>query len=192
MNDLASRKQTEFLERTEEIVRWVKCNLGYRGSKQTGDFQGLVMERLYRRDTYRAAFEEDPTRLRPMIRRVTRNVIIDEIRARRAQKRVPAHLQEPIEGEHEPVDVSAKVPERVAEWNQRENLLREELARIASNESGSLRQPEKMVYAFEQAFFHGESRRAIACQLNEPKSTVDHWIHVLVLQLARRMAEREG
>lgn len=192
MTELASSKQTDFLRRTEEIVRWVKANLNYRGSKQTGDFQGLVLERFFRRDTYRAAFEQDPAQLQPMVRKVARSVIIDEIRARRAQKRLPEHMQQPIEGEREPEDPSTRPPERVAEWNQRETLLREELARIAANEHGSLRQPEKMVYAFERAFFHGESRRTIAQQLDEPKSTVDHWIHVLVLQLARAMAQREG
>ena len=192
MRGVTCRKQTEFLRRTEEIVRWVKRNLDYRGSKQTGDFQALVMERFCKRDTYRAALEEDPSQLQPMIRKVARGVIIDEIRAARAQKRVPLHMQDSIEGEGEPVDPSPRAPEQLAEWNQRETLLREELARVAANESGTLRHPDKMVYAFEQAFFHGESRRAIARRLNEPSSTVDNWIHVLVLQLARAVAEREA
>ena len=48
-----------------------------------------------------------------------------------------------------------------------------------------------MVDAFERAFYQGESHRRIARELGEARTTVDNWIHVLVLRLAREVAEHE-
>ena len=191
MGSPARTDQTEFLQRIESVVRWIKRNLDYRGSKQTGDFRGLVLERFCKRDTYRDAFEQDPARLNPMIGAVTRNVVIDEMRARGAQRRVPAHALQSLDGGTGTVAALTPSPDEVAEDRERDALVRRALAKLRANKSGTLRHPDKMVDAFERAFYQGESHRRIARELGEARTTVDNWIHVLVLRLAREVAEHE-
>jgi len=130
-----------------------------------------------------------PGELWGLLRQVTRNAIIDVMRANRAEKnqRPPA----------EPVQQWVGTPSLHAALERRECLLaiRRELECFRTGEGyAKAARPElraRMAAAFEQHYFEGAAHAQIAEQLGTSKATIGNWLEFVRLQLARRIAERE-
>jgi DNA-directed RNA polymerase specialized sigma24 family protein len=182
-------QQLALLRRVDQIVHWQKHALRYRGSKDTAEIGGMVVERLIRRDTYRRVFSTRPGELWGMLRRVAHNAIVDLIRAHGAQKN-----QRPTA---EPAQRWARTPSLHAALEHRECLqaIRCELERFRTGEAyAKAARPElraRMAAAFEQHYFEGAAHAAIAAQMGTSKATVGNWLEFVRLQLARRIAEHE-
>jgi DNA-directed RNA polymerase specialized sigma24 family protein len=182
-------EQRALLRRIDQIVHWLKHDLHYRGSKDTGELAGIVAEKLVRRDTYRRVILTRPQELWGLLRRVARHAIIDVIRAQAAAKQQTPAI--------EPMCHAARTPSLHNELQRRNSLLtiRQELGRFRAGDGyarvGDAAARARMATAFELHYFEGESHAEIAKTLGTCKATVGNWLEFMRLQIARRIAERE-
>jgi DNA-directed RNA polymerase specialized sigma24 family protein len=179
-------EQRALLQRIDKIVRILKYDLHYNGSKDTGDLGGLAVERLVRRDTYARLFREDPKQLWFLVKHLVRHTIIDAQRAEGARRRRPP-AGEPLQAIQGTPSVH-----RDLERRQCLNAVYEELGRFRRGQGWQkevrANQRGAMADAFELYLSGRYSHSQIGARLGVAKSTVSNWLDFLIQRFARRIA----
>lgn len=189
--------QRKLLARIEQLIRLIRRDLCYRGSKDTADLGGAVHERLLRSPSLADKFNNQPEELRGLLRTVVRHVLIDEIRHSAAQKNQrPEDKRFVLEWKaHFVAGVEPGEPQHVLTERQRDvqRVLEElELFRLGADDQHiSPERRERMVRALTMSW-EGYSHSEIAAAFHMPKSTVGHDINTLVGLLATRVVQAGG
>ena len=186
-------EQRQLLKRIEQLVRLIKRDLCYGGSKDTADLGGAVHERLLQSPNLRRKFDDEPSTLRGLLRTMVRHVLIDEIRSRSAQKRaVPEGDQLRVEWLQQCGRGPARPTPELEHNAQRRRdvqLVMEELERFRLGQDDSRVARDRRARMHDALMLHwqGLSHAEIAVRLGLPKSTVGHSIDALSVMLARRV-----
>jgi len=186
------QRQRQLLQRIEQLVRLIRRDLCYRGSKDTADLGGAVHERLLRSPSLADKFENEPEELRGLLRTVVRHVVIDEIRRRAGLRRTrPDEAQLRLEWEARFSGPGGDLQDVLTERQRDVQRVLEELELFRLGRDGRRIAParrERMVRALTMSW-EGYSHAEIAKALGMPKATVGHNINALVVILAGRVSQ---